>query len=77
MRIRRGGGKEGVGGWIVQFDRGGGGKEGVGGKKKFLGAVVVEGVGWSKNHQNRSDGSGKKDIGQCLGGGVLRYILVK
>ena len=40
-------------------------------KKNFLGAVVVEGVGGSKNRQNRSGGSGKKDIGQCLGGGGL------
>ena len=32
------------------------------------------GVGWSKFCQFRSGGSGKKDIGQCLGVGVLLQI---
>ena len=59
---------------VVSILRGGGGKEGVGGHKKNLGAVVVEGVRWSKICQFRSGGSGKKDIGQCLGGGSYLSI---
>ena len=46
--------------------------KGGGWSKKYLAAAAVRGVGWSKFRRNAAGGSGKKDIGQCLGGEVLK-----